>query len=87
LFEELFYLNSGIAERAFQSVSINFVVEREDDHPLVGVLHLYMTAFAMNLNEAQACVPLEPADLRAAVFSHRQLDEFLILIQLGRLRF
>jgi hypothetical protein len=52
--QEFVNVNVCVAECTPQSVAVHFVVEREDDYPTVGMLHLYVTALAVNFDEAQA---------------------------------
>jgi hypothetical protein len=52
--EKIFYLDTGIAERAFQGVTVKFVVVGKNDCSAIGVLHFDMTALAMNFCEAQS---------------------------------
>jgi len=51
--EELFYLYARVAERAFEGVAVNLVVERKDDCSPVLVLHLNVASLSMNFNEAK----------------------------------
>jgi hypothetical protein len=52
--QEIRDFDIGVAESAFQSVAIHLDVKRKDYDSAIGVLHLYMAAFAMNFNEAEA---------------------------------
>ena len=51
-FEEIFYLNACITERAFKCLAINFAMKRENNNSPVSMFHLDMAAFSMNLNKA-----------------------------------
>jgi len=53
LLEKCFKVNVGIAERAFQRITINLIMIREDDYSSIGVLHLYVAAFSVNLDKPQ----------------------------------
>jgi hypothetical protein len=52
--EKIFYLDARVAERAFEGLAVNFVMEGENDSSAVGVLHFDMAALAMNFHEAQS---------------------------------
>ena len=52
---KIFNLNPRVTKRAFQSITINFIVEWEDNYPAIRMSHFHVTTFLMNLNETQAC--------------------------------
>ncbi|HEV2802131.1 MAG TPA: hypothetical protein VGW12_16780 [Pyrinomonadaceae bacterium] len=54
LMEKIFYFDALITERAFECVSINFVVVGENNNSAVGVFHLDVATLAMNFCEAQS---------------------------------
>ena len=53
VFEEFCDVDVRVAERAFECVTINFIVKGEHDPSSVRMLHFDVAAFAMNLNEAE----------------------------------
>jgi hypothetical protein len=63
LLEKFFNVNFGVAQRAFQRVAVKLIMVREDDYSSIGVLHLYVTAFAVNLNKP------EPRESRDHLFA------------------
>ncbi len=51
--EKIFYLYARIPERAFEGVTVNFVMKGKDDGSSVSVLHLDMASFPMDFKEAE----------------------------------
>ena len=51
ILQKLFYLNLCILQGTFQSISINFIMIRNNYLPAIWVFHFYMTAFPMDLFE------------------------------------
>jgi hypothetical protein len=51
--EEFGNVDVRVAQRAFQRVTIYFIVKREHDPSSVGMFHLNVAALAVNLNEAK----------------------------------
>ena len=47
-------IDVAIAQGAFQSVTIDFIVKWKDYYSPIGMFHLYVATFAMNFYEAQA---------------------------------
>jgi len=53
-FEEVSEFNIGITKRALERLTVNFVMERENNHSFIFMLHLDVAAFPVNLDKAQA---------------------------------
>ena len=53
LFEEFLEVHVGIPQRALESITVNFVVKREDYPSSLRMFHLDMAAFAMDLMEVK----------------------------------
>jgi len=53
LFEELRLVHASIPQCTFECVTVNFIVKREHYPTSVGMFHLDVAAFTMNLNEAK----------------------------------
>ncbi len=51
--EKIFDRNGRITQCALQRVAIKFTVKREDNATSIGMLHFYVTSFAVNLDETK----------------------------------
>ena len=52
-FEKIFNFNVRITECALEREAVNFIMEWENNYSPVLMLHLYVTAFSMRLDETQ----------------------------------
>ena len=80
LAEEIFVGNIGVAERAFESVPVDFAVIGKHDPPTVGMFEFDMTAASVNLHESQPLQCRSALAGRSAVAVSRQLHDLVLLI-------
>lgn len=52
--QEVFRLNTRIAQRSLERKAVDLAVKRKHDSAAIGVLHLYVAAFAMNFLKPHA---------------------------------
>jgi hypothetical protein len=54
LSQEIFKINVRVSQSPLQRKAVDFGMKGKHDDPAVGMTHLDVTAFAMNLNETEA---------------------------------